>query len=59
MAFYNGKALHPHLNWQLDEWEVFYHDPDLMLRQMLKNLNFKGQIDYATYVGLDKTEKQS
>ena len=42
----------------MDEWEVFYRDPDLVLRQMLENPDFDGQIDYAMYVGLDKTGKQ-
>jgi hypothetical protein len=42
----------------MGEWEVFYRDPDLVLRQMLENPDFDGQIDYAAYIGLDKTGKR-
>ncbi|KAN0125682.1 hypothetical protein V8E52_000889 [Russula decolorans] len=55
---YNGKASDACPSWQMDEWEVFYRNPDVVLRQMLENPDFKGQIDYAVYVGLDKTGKR-
>jgi hypothetical protein len=45
-------------SWQKDEWEVFYRDPDLVIRQMLENPDFDGQMDYAAYVGLDNTGKR-
>lgn len=55
---YNGEATHPCPSWQMGEWEVFYRNPDLVLRQMLENPDFNGQIDYAAYVGLDKAGKR-
>ena len=55
---YNGEASNTCPSWQMDEWEVFYRNPDLVLRQMLENPDFNGQIDYAAYVGLDKTGKR-
>jgi Plavaka transposase len=51
---YSGKASQPCPTWQKDIWEVFYHDPDVVLSQMLGNPDFCGQFDYASYVGLDK-----
>lgn len=56
---YDGEATHPCPSWQLGEWEVFYRDTDLVLKQMLENPDFDGQIDYAAYVGLDKTGKRT
>jgi hypothetical protein len=29
---YNGEASDPCPSWQMDEWEVFYRDPDLVLK---------------------------
>ena len=55
---YNGEASHPRPSWQMGEWEVFYRDPDIVISQMLENPDFDGQIDYAAYVGLDKTGKR-
>jgi hypothetical protein len=56
IVFNSGEAFNPHLR-QMDEWKVFYHDSDLILKQMLENMDFNRQINYATYVNLDKTEK--
>ncbi len=42
----------------MDEWEVWYYDPHVILTQMLENQDFDGQIDYAAYVSLDKSGKQ-
>jgi hypothetical protein len=55
---YNGEASDPCPSWKMDEWEVFYRDSDLVVRQMLENLDFNGQINYAAYVSLDKTGKR-
>jgi hypothetical protein len=41
----------------MDELNVFYYDSDLVLKQILENMDFNSQINYATYVNLDKTEK--
>ena len=55
---YNGETSDPCPSWQKDEWEVFYRDPDVVLRQMLENPDFDGQMDYAAYVGLDNSGKR-
>jgi len=53
---YNGEPSHH--SWQMGEWEVFYCDTDVVLTQMLDNPDFNGQIDYAAYIGLDKSGKR-
>lgn len=58
VASYNGESSDSCPSWKKDEWEVFYRDPDLVLKQMLENPDFDGQIDYAAYVSLDKTGKR-
>ena len=55
---FNGVKSNPCPSWQMDEWEVWYHNPHVVLTQMLENPDFDGQIDYAAYVGLDKSGKQ-
>ncbi|KAF8802194.1 hypothetical protein BYT27DRAFT_7226532 [Phlegmacium glaucopus] len=40
--------------WQLEDYEVWFRDPDLIVRNMLNNPDFDGQFDYAPYVDLDK-----
>ena len=42
------------LSWQLEEYEVWFRDPDVVLRNMLDNPDFDGQIDYAPYIDVDK-----
>jgi hypothetical protein len=55
---YDGDVSSASPSWQMGEWEVFYCDPDVVLKQMLENSDFNGQVDYAAYVGLDKTGKR-
>ena len=55
---YNGETTPNSPTWQLDEWEVFYRDPDLVLSHLLDNPDFDGLFDYAVYVGLDKSGKR-
>lgn len=52
---YNGEVTPNRPTWQADEWEVFYRDPDVVLTHLLDNPEFCGLIDYATYIGLDKS----
>src|SRR5258707_13344077 len=51
---YSGEASQPCPTCQKDIWEVFYRDPDVVLRQMLGKPDFHGQFEYASYVRLDK-----
>ena len=39
---------------QLQDYEVWFHDPDVVIRNMLDNPDFDGHFDYAPYVDLDK-----
>jgi len=55
---FNGVKSNPCPSWQTDEWEVWYRNPHVVLTQMLENPDFDGQIDYAAYVGLDKSGKR-
>lgn len=40
--------------WQLQDYEVSFRDPDLVIRNMLDNPDFDGHFDYAPYIDLDK-----
>jgi hypothetical protein len=42
-------------NWQLQDYQVWYRDPDVVATNMLDNPDFDGEIDYAPYVELDKS----
>ena len=39
----------PQPKWMLDVYEVFYHDPRLVVRQMLANPDFKDGMDFSPY----------
>ena len=41
-------------SWQLEDYEVWFRDPDVVLRNMLDNPDFDGQIDYSPYIDVDK-----
>ena len=41
-------------SWQLQDYDVWFRDPDIVIQNMLDNLDFDGLIDYAPYVDLDK-----
>jgi len=45
-------------SWKSAEYEVWYHDPEVIMSQMLDNPDFDGQYDYVPYIGLDKTGKR-
>ena len=42
-------------SWQLEEYKVWFWDPNVVMWNMLNNPDFDGQVDYAPYVDLDKT----
>ncbi|KAF8799694.1 hypothetical protein BYT27DRAFT_7227703 [Phlegmacium glaucopus] len=41
-------------SWQLEDYEVWFRDPDVVIRNMLNNPDFAGQFDYAPCIDLDK-----
>ena len=41
-------------SWKLASYQVWYRDPDVVIRNLLDNPDFNGQFDYAPYVQLDK-----
>ena len=41
-------------SWQLQDYDVMFRDPDIVIRNMLDNPDFDGLFDYAPYVDLDK-----
>lgn len=46
-------------SWQLQDYEVWFRDPDVVIRNMLDNPDFNGQFDYVPYVDLDKSGQRS
>jgi hypothetical protein len=46
------------LSWQTSSYEVWFHDPDVVISNMLDNPDFHHQFDYTPYVELDKLEKR-
>jgi hypothetical protein len=45
-------------SWKQMNYEVWYRDPDEVVRMMLDNLDFNGQFDFCPYVELDKDNKR-
>ena len=43
--------------WKREEYEVWYRDPDRVIRSMLSNPDFNGEFDYAAYVEIGKNGK--
>ncbi|KAL0957220.1 hypothetical protein HGRIS_001034 [Hohenbuehelia grisea] len=41
-------------SWNLKEYEVWYRDPDVVLRNMLDNPDLDGEFDYSPYIQLDE-----
>ena len=41
-------------SWQLQDFEVWFRDLDLVVRNMLDNPDLNGHFDYAPYIDLDK-----
>ncbi|KAF8808689.1 hypothetical protein BYT27DRAFT_7222819 [Phlegmacium glaucopus] len=40
-------------SWMLDEYEVWYHDPLVVIRNMLDNSDFNGHYSYAPFIKVD------
>ena len=51
---YAGKLVPNAPSWQLQDYEVWFRDPDVVVRNMLDNPDFHGHFDYVPYVDLDK-----
>ncbi|KAF9487693.1 hypothetical protein BDN71DRAFT_1485273 [Pleurotus eryngii] len=44
--------------WKTKSYEVWYRNPDAILRNLLDNPDFNGKFDYAPYVELDATGRR-
>ncbi|KAF8876420.1 hypothetical protein BD779DRAFT_1613320 [Infundibulicybe gibba] len=42
-------------SWQLQDYEVWYRDPSVVIKNMLDNPEFHGEFDYAPFVEVDKS----
>ena len=42
-------------SWQLQNYRVWYRDPNIVTTNMLDNPDFDGEFDYAPYVEVDKS----
>ncbi|KAF8956155.1 hypothetical protein BDZ97DRAFT_1672008 [Flammula alnicola] len=45
-------------SWQLADYEVWYRDPSVVLKNILDNPDFDGEIDYAPFIEVDESEKR-
>ena len=41
--------------WQLQDYQVWYRDPDVVITNLLDNPDFDGEFNYAPYVEMDKS----
>ena len=57
-VYYSGEVNDNSPSWQKKEWELYYRDPGVVITHMLDNPDFDGLLDYAAYVGLDKSGKR-
>ncbi|EKM77022.1 hypothetical protein AGABI1DRAFT_101971 [Agaricus bisporus var. burnettii JB137-S8] len=44
--------------WKKKEYDIWYRDPDVVLKQMLNNPDFDGEFDYTPYIELDTKGEQ-
>ncbi|KAH6893862.1 hypothetical protein BKA70DRAFT_1376094 [Coprinopsis sp. MPI-PUGE-AT-0042] len=44
--------------WKQQSYEVWYRDPDVVLKNMLDNPDFDGQFDYCPYIETDGEDKR-
>jgi hypothetical protein len=51
---YAGELVPNAPSWQLQDYEVWFRDPDVVVQNMLDNPDFHGHFDYIPYVDLDK-----
>lgn len=45
-------------DWRKQEYQVWFHDPDTVLANMLDNPDFADQFDYAPYIETDEKGKR-
>lgn len=45
-------------SWKKKRYEVWFRDPDTVLKNMLSNPDFEGEFDYQPYIELDKDGKR-
>ena len=45
-------------SWKRQEYEVWYQDPDVVIRNLLENPDFASQFDAAPYIAMDSQGKQ-
>ena len=55
---YEGKVDENSASWKHDEYQVWYRNPDVVIRNLLDNPDFDGQFDYQPYVDIDKDGKR-
>jgi hypothetical protein len=55
---YSGEITPNSPSWQSDEWEVYYRDPGVVVRNLLDNPDFDGLFDYTAYVDLEVSGKR-
>ncbi|KAL4259065.1 hypothetical protein AB1N83_009101 [Pleurotus pulmonarius] len=53
-----NKDSEPLPQWKGQVHEIWYRDPNVVLRNMLGNPDFDGEFDYAPYVDIDKSGKR-
>ena len=41
-------------NWKKQQYNIWYHDPEVVVHNMLANPDFDKEFDYAPYVELDE-----
>ena len=58
-AGYQGDKAPNHPSWQDAEYDVWYRDPAVVIKQLFDNPDFDKQFDYAPYVGLNKAGKRT
>ena len=45
-------------SWQLQDYQMWYRDPDVVATIMLDNRDFNEEFDYAEFVEMDKSGQQ-
>ncbi|KAF9538101.1 hypothetical protein CPC08DRAFT_651550 [Agrocybe pediades] len=57
-ASYAGPLPNKPAAWQLQEYEVCFRDPRVVVENILSNPDFDGEFDYAPFVELDASEQR-
>ena len=55
---YSGPLLEDPPEWMLADYKVHFHDPCLIIKDMLSNTDFKEEFNYATYRKFDADDFQ-